>query len=114
MWSRRSRSSTEPNRLDLALMAARARGAEILELTESNPTRAGIPYAADAIRVALSEPRILTYEPASFGVQSAREAVAAAFSDIAAIGPDRVVLSASTSEAYSQLFKLLCDPGDEV
>ena len=80
------------------------------DLTESNPTRAGIPYDRAAILGALSDPRSLEYEPCAAGLPVAREAVARYCS----VAPDHVLLTASSSEAYSFLFKLLCDPGDEV
>jgi hypothetical protein len=105
MFSRRSRHATETNPLTLAL--AEARG--VLDLTVSNPTRAGIAYPEE-ILAALSDPRALVYEAHPFGLPEAREAVAREVGCAA----DRVVLTASTSEAYAFLFKLLCDPGDEV
>ena len=105
----------ETNALSRALDAARATGSEILDLTVSNPTRAGLPYDAASIVGAFADPRMLDYAPLPFGLAGAREAVA---KDFAAHGhevdPSRVVLTASTSEAYAFLFKLLCDPGDEV
>ena len=109
-FSTRSSFDLLPNRLATALAAQRAAGARVLDLTESNPTRAGLPYASDAILSALRSPGALVYEPASFGLPSAREAVAAQLGH----APARVMLTASTSEAYAFLFKLLCDPGDEV
>jgi hypothetical protein len=117
MFSSRSSFDLAPNALSVALARARSADAArpLLDLTESNPTRAGLPYARDAIVAALANPAALLYEPASFGLLAAREAVAA---DLSAHGPPveagRVVLTASTSEAYAFLFKLLCDPGDEV
>jgi aspartate/methionine/tyrosine aminotransferase len=78
-----------------------------LDLTISNPTHAALPYDADAIRAAFAAPEMLTYEPHPLGLESARR-----FID--PDRPDRVALTASTSEAYAVLFKLLCDPGDEV
>jgi alanine-synthesizing transaminase len=87
----------------------------VLDLTESNPTRAGLPYAREAILAAIARPASLVYEPAAFGIAPAREAVAA---ELGGHGPaldtSRIVLTASTSEAYAFLFKLLCDPADEV
>ena len=76
---------------------------------DGNPTRAGILYP-EGIVEALADARALRYEPEPFGLPSAREAVAREYGARA----DRVILTASTSEAYSWLFKLLCDPGDEV
>jgi aspartate/methionine/tyrosine aminotransferase len=113
MFSRRSSFDLSPNPLATAL-ARRGDGA-LLDLTASNPTRASIPYDREAIVSALALPASLVYEPAPFGLAAAREAVAR---DLAshgpAVDPARVVLTASTSEAYAFLFKLLCDPGDEV
>jgi aspartate/methionine/tyrosine aminotransferase len=125
MFSSRSAFDLAPNRLALALERARSRaraggaggagGPALLDLTESNPTRAGVAYATEAILAALARPAAMRYEPAPFGLLAAREAVAR---DLSAHGPPveaaRVVLTASTSEAYAFAFKLLCDPGDEV
>lgn len=110
MWSQRSSLSREPNPLALALGRFRASGRPLLDLTESNPTRAGIDYDARAIVAAFADERVMTYEPEPFGMRSARDAVAAELSR----SRERVVLGSSTSEAYSLAFKLLCDPGDEV
>lgn len=115
LFSSRSSVDLSPNPLAVALERTRAASRTVLDLTESNPTRAGLPYARDAILAALARPASLVYEPAAFGIPAAREAVAA---ELSAHGPamdaSRVVLTASTSEAYAFLFKLLCDPGDEV
>jgi len=114
MFSERTHWDLRPNRLAERLAAKRAAGARILDLTESNPTRAGLP-CPDDILAALARAEARRYEPRPFGLPAAREAVAADFARRGfPVGPDRVVLSASTSEAYAFLFKLLCDPGDEV
>jgi alanine-synthesizing transaminase len=110
MLSLRSNFDLAPNALSVALARARAEGRIVLDLTESNPTHAGIPYDERAILEALSGRAALAYEPAPFGLPHARDAVARELG----VDPARVVLTASTSEAYSFLFKLLCDPGDEV
>ncbi len=113
MFSSRSGVDLSPNALATAL--ARLGDRPVLDLTTSNPTGASIPYDRDAILSALALPGSLVYEPVPFGLASAREAVAG---DLSAHGPPidpaRVALTASTSEAYAYLFKLLCDPGDEV
>ncbi len=83
----------------------------MLDLTESNPTRAGFEYPREEILDALADPRALRYDPDPKGLLSAREAVASYYGDIPV---SRILLTASTSEAYSYLFKLLCDPGDEI
>jgi alanine-synthesizing transaminase len=115
MFSSRSSVDLSLNPLAIALARARAAARPVLDLTESNPTHAGIPYPRDTVLASLALPASLVYEPAAFGIASAREAVA---HDLSAQGPavdaSRVVLTASTSEAYAFLFKLLCDPGDEV
>jgi hypothetical protein len=90
----------------------RSAGAAILDLTESNPTAAGFAYPSDRILAALADPRALTYQPAAAGLPSARAAVSEYYSG--RIDPGRVLLTASTSEAYAFVFKLLADPGDEV
>jgi aspartate/methionine/tyrosine aminotransferase len=103
-----------PNALSRALDDLRRAGTPYVDLTESNPTRAGIPYPDDLLR-SLSGPASLRYEPHPLGLRSAREAVAADHARRgAAVDPAQVVLSASTSEMYSWLFKLLCDAGDRV
>lgn len=115
MFSSRLPESLRPNRLSELLEAKRRSGAAILDLTESNPTRAGFVYAAGEILQALADPRSLRYEPSPSGLQEAREAVACYYAERGqTVEPERIVLTASTSEAYSYLFKLLCDAGDEV
>ena len=95
-----------PNPLSEMVARKRAGAEGILDLTESNPTHAGVVYP----RIVFDDPRMMTYDPASFGMLAARDQVAAEYG----VGVDRVILTASTSEAYSWLFKLLCDAGDEV
>lgn len=88
---------------------------EVIDLTVSNPTRAGIEYDEAAILGALGDRAALAYEPRPLGLRRAREAVAADLSEGGIpVDPARVVLTSSTSEAYAFLFKVLCDPGDEV
>jgi alanine-synthesizing transaminase len=114
MFSDRLPAHADTNRLSQAVAALRARGVPLVDLTESNPTHAGIPYPADLL-APLAHPRALNYAPDPRGLAVARQAVAA---DCARRGvhidPTRIVLTASTSEAYSWLFKLLCNPGDSV
>ena len=105
-----------PNRLSRALEEKRSAGAPILDLTESNPTAAGLVYPSEAILAALSDPRSLRYEPSAAGIAAARAAVSEYYSAALhrGVAPDRVLLTASTSEAYAFVFKLLADAGDEV
>ena len=98
------------NELAVALAARRARGDRVLDLTQSNPTVAGIPYAEADNLAALTDRASHVYEPTPFGLDRARRAVA----ELHGTDPRRVLLTASTSEAYAFLFKLLCDPGDAV
>jgi aspartate/methionine/tyrosine aminotransferase len=112
--SSRLPSSLAANPLSLALERLRNDGITIADLTESNPTRVGIPYPP-SILAPLADADALRYEPQPFGLDSAREAVAR---DSRRRGvsadPRNVILTASTSESYSWLFKLLCAPGDTV
>jgi len=91
----------------------RSAGAAILDLTESNPTAAGFEYPSDQILAALGDPRALRYQPAAAGMPAARAAVSEDYYS-GHVSPDRILLTASTSEAYAFVFKLLADPGDEV
>jgi alanine-synthesizing transaminase len=102
------------NQLSRALQQARADRRPLIDLTLSNPTRAGFDYPSDLLEP-LAHARGLTYEPQPFGLMDARRAVASDYERRGvAVAPERVVLTASTSEAYSILFKLLTDAGDEV
>ena len=114
MLSRRLPPHADLNALTRALASRRAEGRPVVDLTESNPTRAGFSYPPDLL-APLASARALRYEPRAFGLECAREAVAADHARRGVtIDPARVVLTASTSEAYAWLFKLLCDPGDTV
>ncbi len=114
MFSARTRWDLSTNRLSATVEAKRRSGAHVLDLTESNPTRAGLAAPPDLL-ASLTRRASLLYEPAPFGLAAARAAVAADYARRGfAVGPDRILLTAGTSEAYAFLFKLLCDPGDEV
>lgn len=103
------------NPLSQAVTAARQAGRPLLDLTASNPTTAELPYDREAIRAALSPEAALTYAPEAFGLASARAAVAAYYAvRQIVVDPAHVVLTASTSEAYAFLLRLLCEPGDRV
>ena len=115
VFSSRLPASLAHNRISIAVDAARARGAALHDLTETNPTVVGLSYPVDAIAAALARPGALVYEPTPKGLPAARAAVAAYYARHGvAVDPARVTLTASTSEAYGWLFKLLCDPGDDV
>ncbi len=98
-----------------ALDEARAAGQAICNLTASNPTVAGFEYNEAAIITALSVPAVFDYDPDPRGILQAREAVCAYYGDHSApMQPNQLTLTTSTSEAYSYLFRLLCNPHDEV
>lgn len=114
-FSSRTPPSYAPNRLSLTANGLRAAGARLLDLTVSNPTRTGLPYPRADILDALGDPRSLAYEPCAAGLLEAREAVAEWHArQGAAADPRHLILAGSTSEAYSWVFKLLCEPGDAV
>lgn len=109
MFSGRLPRSLTPNETARVVEAKRQAGVPLLDLTGSNPTRAGFTYPAELLE-AFRNPRALVYEPSPRGLETACEMLAARHG----VAPDRVLLTASTSESYSFLFKLLADPGDEV
>jgi len=115
MFSSRFKWKLTANRLSLLLEDKRRAGDKILDLTQSNPTRARLNYSADAILAALANPSAMRYEPTAQGLLIAREAVSVYYSERGCtVEPERIYLTASTSEAYSYLFKLLTDPGQNV
>jgi hypothetical protein len=104
-----------PSRLAEALAARRAAGLTVLDLTESNPTRCGLAPGGEGVLAALAHPQSLRYDPTPLGLPEARAAVAAYYAAKGvALEADRICLTASTSEAYGYLFRLLADPGDEI
>jgi alanine-synthesizing transaminase len=114
-FSRRTSWDTAETEWARVLRERRAAPLPILDLTASNPTRCGFEYDSAAILGALRDPAALTYDPNPKGSFKARAAVAAYYAEHeAAINPEHIFLTTSTSEAYSFLFRLLCDPGDEV
>lgn len=112
MFSRRTAWRVAPNRIAATLEERRRSGRPVLDLTQTNPTTVGLPMPEAEIRAALADAGALRYEPTPFGHPAARAAVSAYHGD--AVPPGHVVLTASTSEAYALLFKLLGDPGDRV
>src|SRR5262249_18263760 len=105
MFSSRLPTDAEPNALTRQLAAMRSAGIDFAALTESNPTTAGIPYPAGLLE-SLADERGFRYEPHPLGLRSARIAVAADCARRGArVDPDHIVLTASSSEAYSWLFK---------
>ncbi len=110
MFSHRLPWDLAPNRVTELLRKKREAGESILDLTESNPTAAGLMYPASEILTALRDPRSLVYQPSPAGLPETRRAVA----QMLGVESERVLITASTSESYSYIFKALVDPGDEV
>jgi len=114
MFSARTLWNLTANRLASLAAARRSAGGAFFDLTQSNPTQVGLPYPDDLL-TPLSDASVLRYEPSPFGLRAAREAVSADYRRRGMeVPPDHVALTASSSEAYGFLFKLLCDPGDTV
>src|SRR5260370_27230420 len=117
MFSDRTNWKLARNRFTVALEEVRAGGVKVLDLTVSNPTRAGLQYDEQAILGALASPRALDYDPQSKGLRGAREAVAGYYRaehGVRDLDAEQVVLTTSTSEGYSFVFRLLCNAGDEL
>lgn len=113
--SRRTDWDPPTNLLARAREERNARGLPLLDLTESNPTRAGIDYPLDELEELLGRGGRASYRPDPLGLRSGREAVAEHLSTPAdPVSPDEIVLTASTSEAYGFLFKLFASPGEEL
>jgi alanine-synthesizing transaminase len=116
MFSRRTGWKLTPNRFTQAQRELAESGREVLDLTVSNPTRVGLAYDAKTILKCLSNHAVLDYDPQPCGLRNAREAVAAYYREDHASGvsPESIILTTSTSEGYSYIFRLLCNPEDEV
>ncbi len=116
MFSLRTNWKLTRNRLSEAIEEAQLRGERVLDLTLSNPTRAGLRYDESEILKALSSPRALDYDPQPKGLTIAREAIASYYREqgIADFDCERLTLTTSTSEGYSFVFRLLCNGGDEL
>ena len=130
MFSERTHWQLTRNRFTQAVEEVRARGAKLLDLSASNPTRVGLRFNVPTILQALGSPRSLDYDPQAKGLPEAREAVAAYYRDQRArswreaastgstnandLDPERIFLTTSTSEGYSYVFRLLCNAGDDL
>jgi hypothetical protein len=114
-FSFRVRRDLSPNALAAVLAQMRCRGRPVLDLTVSNPTKAALPVPEARLRAALAEAPWMLYEPDPRGRPDALRAVAAYYSERGIeVSPASVLLTASTSEAYSYIFKLLTEPGRQV
>ena len=116
MFSQRTNWKLTPNPHAQALEQLRAAGTPILDLTASNPTHCGFVYDGATILGAFRKPEALTYDPQPQGLLPAREEVSRYYlqDHHAAVNPESIVLTTSTSEAYSYVFRLLCNPHDEI
>ena len=112
MFSRRTEWDLATNRLTIAHQEALSSGGQLIDLTISNPTRAELRYDESAILSGLSNPKTLDYDPQPKGMRSAREAIAQYYASM--VDPESLILTTSTSEGYSFVFRLLCNPGDEI
>jgi alanine-synthesizing transaminase len=117
MFSHRTNWRLSRNALTHALEEVRASGQEILDITVSNPTEAGVRPDREIVLAALANPEALRYDPQPRGLIEARRAVCDYYReshDVFGLDPERLVLTTSTSEAYSYVFRLLCNPDDEI
>ena len=115
MFSDRTAWSLEPNPLSEALADRLSSGKPVIDLTESNPTKCGFYFEAEQILGALSDPAGLHYDPVPQGLLPARSTVVDYYrARNCTINVNDIFLTTSTSEAYSFLFRALCNPGDEV
>jgi aspartate/methionine/tyrosine aminotransferase len=123
-FARRTSWDLTTNRYTEALDVHRRAGGELLDLTASNPTTIGLQYSEEDLLRALANPEALRYDPQPKGLLAAREAIASYYQERSRrippdnlprnsqLSPDDLILTTSTSEAYSFVFRLLCDPGD--
>ena len=117
MFSKRTDWKLTPNRFAQAQEEVRAAGIELLDLSVSNPTRAGLQLDQEGILQALAQPEALEYDPQPKGLLSARKAVARYYKDahdVYDVDPESLILTTSTSEGYSFVFRLLCNAEDEI
>ena len=115
MFAGRTNWNLTTNKLTQALAGHRASGREVLDLSVSNPTECGFRYDQKAIMRALCSPASLEYHPDPKGLEQARRAVAGYYEGRGGmVKPEEIILTTSTSEAYSYVFRLLCNPGDEL
>ncbi|HEY7617179.1 MAG TPA: pyridoxal phosphate-dependent aminotransferase, partial [Terriglobales bacterium] len=116
MFSKRTDWKLTPNAFTAAQQDMRAAGSELLDLTASNPTRVGLNYDAEAILGSLAQAEALDYDPQPKGLLAARKAVSHYYReqhDTYDVDPENILLTTSTSEAYSHIFRLICNAQDE-
>src|SRR5580658_2218917 len=117
MFSHRTNWRRSPNALTRAIEEARTSGQKIVNLTVSNPTEAGVRPDAEIVLAALANPGAMHYDPQPRGLLGARQAVCRYYresQEVFDLDPERLILTTSTSEAYSYVFRLLCNAGDQI
>ena len=115
MFASRTNWNLKPNRLADALERHKSSGRRLVDLSASNPTECGFKYDARAIMRSLCAPASMQYRHDPKGLKSARQAVTDYYVERGeGVAVDDLILTASTSEAYSFIFRLLCNPGDEL
>ena len=115
MFSSRTPQPHTGNRLTRSIARLRSQGVDLIDLTESNPTRCGIRYDTEGIALALARTAAAPYEPDPQGLPAARAEVARYYAERGTpVDPASLVLTSGTSEGYAHLFTLLAEPGDEV
>jgi alanine-synthesizing transaminase len=115
VFSARTAWDRTQNLLSLRLEVLRGRGIDLVDLTVSNPEAAGLGYDETTLRELLGRQPLGMYQPDPLGLATAREAAAGELARLGArVPPGQLLLTPSTSAAYSHLFELLCDPGDSV
>jgi len=115
MFASRTDWSLTPNRLSVVIAERRAKGLPFIDLTQSNPTHCGFSVNAQGVVEALVNSCSLAYEPDPHGLLCARQAVAGYYGERGIqVDPEQIFLTTSTSEAYSYVFRLLANPGDNV
>lgn len=117
MFAKRTDWKLLENAYTRALRQRQQNGKPFLDLTASNPTTCGFQYDHAAILAAFQSPAALQYDPDPKGIASARAAVVAYYGEMnpaVRVDPENLILTTGTSEAYSFLFRLLCEPGDEI
>jgi alanine-synthesizing transaminase len=117
MFSHRTGWKLHPNRFTQAQRELLEAGREVIDLTASNPTRVGLHFDKEAILGSLAHPQAMDYDPQPKGLRSARAAVADYYREQHAeigLNAESIILTTSTSEGYSYIFRLLCNPEDEI
>jgi alanine-synthesizing transaminase len=115
MFADRTNWNLTPNRLSEALANHLSTGKRLYDLSASNPTEGGFEYSGESILRALCDETALAYVPDPKGLLRARQAVAEYYAGRGdEVSVENLILTTSTSEAYSFVFRTLCDPGDEL